>query len=231
MIREILTCSVLLVSGLVISTPTDATVYRATFGIIEDVGDLNASDSLNYNAITGGEIIFTIPDTLVLESNIQNQGGSSTRYSGTIFNQVTFTTTTGNSAFVLNSNAELHLWDRAPGQVGGWNYINFETDDSSDGVVLELRTNSTHPNHGNIFNLGTPNPNTLFNSGLVTFANETERDNIYHTPYFQFFGSGASLPNGWIEMTLKSLEIIPEPSSIALIGLGSLMLIRRRKSN
>ncbi|QDU32983.1 hypothetical protein KS4_10220 [Poriferisphaera corsica] len=230
MLHKQLAMCALLACGFGIGTSADATVYRATFGEIDDVDDYDASDGFDYGAITGGEVIFTISDNLQLESNGILQDGSDTFYSGITFNHVTFTKADGDSVIALNSDVELELWDRLPGENGGWNYITFESDINSEGFTLELRTNSTHANHGNIFNLGTPNPNSLIDGKLLTFADEAERDSIYHTPYFQFYGTGLMLPNGDIEMLLKSLQIVPEPSSMVLIGLGGLALIRRKRA-
>ncbi|QQE11028.1 PEP-CTERM sorting domain-containing protein [Planctomycetota bacterium] len=228
MVRKELALCALLLCGFGIGTAADATIYRVEFGVIEDVGDEDANDGFDYLSITGGEMIFTISDNLQMDLNEIKQDGSSTYYSGITFDELTFNTTGGDEVFALNSDVELELWDRLPGAPGGWNYMTFGAGDIDDGIEFELRTNTIHANHGNIFNLGTPNPNTLIDGKLITFADEVERDSIYYTPYIYFYGTGASLPNGYIEMYLKSLQIVPEPSSLSLIGLSGLLMLRRR---
>ncbi|MEM9082288.1 MAG: hypothetical protein AAGB34_01745 [Planctomycetota bacterium] len=150
------------------------------------VQDLDANDGFdigtNYRNTTL-TITFTVPTPagLVFDNNRQNQGGSQTDYSGPTITDLTITG--GSQSLNIDAidvpiDAELSLWDRASFGAGEQYYdIDFQIGSSRIGFSFRARPGD--PAFNQMFNVNTPDPNTVFDDFIPIGDNIVFFDDNY----------------------------------------------------
>ncbi|QQE13571.1 hypothetical protein JD969_08970 [Planctomycetota bacterium] len=225
---KLLMLSILCAFAFSLTTLTHANTYHATFSVVDPYDD-DPADGFDHNLFTTGEMLITVPASITLDSHTTPIYGTKSEYSGITIHSLSLPHPDENISF-LNNPASMELTDvnYSATDPRNKNKIEFLHNLSgSEYFSLLFETHNTHPNYNNIFDVSTPNPHTLTNNKLSTFVNITGRDTLYTATEFFIFGDGTSFYNGYTYFEVTSLTLIPEPASLLLLSLSSLILLKR----
>ena len=163
--------------GLVAAAPLLAGTTYQTGGFTSFIQDLDANDGVNLFEELEGEYraTFTIdPAELNFASSVQSQGGSRTAYSGVVLDSLSLFLPSGERVVVGTPiSGFLVLWDRA-GFGAGQHILSLDFELDEDGfntVSIDFSANFGTPAYGNLFNVGTPQPNTPLDGVIPLFEN------------------------------------------------------------
>lgn len=201
-----------------------------TSAFIQDLDDADGVDLISGLVGTwSGSFTIPNPADLTFVSNSQNQGGSLTRYSGVTLDSLTLFTELGeieaNTSPIVGT---LSLWDR---QSFGSGQRQLELSFNLLGTTarLSFTVNNGVGVYDTLFNVGTPNPNTLTNPLLPLFDDAAERASFFNSVTVSLDGNLPILP-GRGRYNGNATQLVPAPASVALIGLASLGVARRRRA-
>jgi MYXO-CTERM domain-containing protein len=213
-----------------LATGTAAAQSNYAFsGVSGFIQDLDANDGVDLITALQGTWsgAFEIEtDSLVFVSNSQNQGGSLTRYSGVVLNNLVLQTAIGN--LVVTDTAvvgTLELWDRQ-NFGAGQRILGIDFNINGTSVGFDLVVNASNDLYATIFNPGTPGPNTY--TGLPTF--DGSFGNLLSSARLSLDGDLPILPGrGRYNGSASSLTVIPAPGALGALALGGLVASRRRR--
>jgi len=228
------------------ATPTNVTLGNNNIGgagsITGSAGNLSFSNNTsnfnftgftstqNINTLNGAAI--TAADTVTVRIAVSGLSGGQLRANGIDFGLNNAVATplsvadTGDNVVRLeasnNGGDILSFFNGASGVDSG---LTSTTGELSNGFTLELVANANGYTY-TLDSVGATSPLTV--SG--TFSNAAEFVDTVGTSHFfyaqQQFNTGVALS---ANITEASIQVVPEPSSTALLGLGGLALIMRRR--
>jgi hypothetical protein len=154
--------------------------YRVE-GVSGFTQDLNPNDTFDPAVDLLGTWVaeFAVPAqaSLTLLSNVQNQGGSLTRYNSVTLLSLVLNTPTGPLTIInAPTPARLTLWDRRSFR-GGTDYFDLFVDLGATDVTISFSSSAGTPStlgYNNLFTRGTPDPNTLDADGLPLALDPSE---------------------------------------------------------
>jgi hypothetical protein len=189
-----------LVASAIFCVPTLAqtTSYQMT-GESGFMQDLDANDGFDYFTETQGtwRAKFAVPGPsgFTFFSNTQNQGGSLTRYTGSILEELVLTFPSGDRTIVSSPvNGQITLWDRASFR-GGTDYYELNFQVGSTRITFQVTAvRNSDTAWDQLFIRGTPNANTPDNDFIPLFADTTARDVAYFSTSIAIDGFTPEMP-------------------------------------
>lgn len=207
-------------------------LINGTSGFIQDLDAGDGADLINGLIGTWAGSI-TVPDvsTLTFLSNSQSQGGSFTRYSGVVLDSLTISTAFFGELTVTNTpiTGTITLWDRASFG-SGQHQIQMDWTIGTTSIGFDLSANNGSGSaYNNMFNVGTPGPNTLSDFNIPQFANAGERVGVYNLVGVSVDGNLPILPGRGRYNGDATRFIVPAPASCMALTLAGLVTARRRR--
>ncbi|QQE10788.1 PEP-CTERM sorting domain-containing protein [Planctomycetota bacterium] len=208
------------------------TMYQVEFVVDGVPMDFDDSDGFDYTAITGLTAIFTVPEALTMTSDDEFPGTSVTRYDGLFQNSIVVHTDDGDIAIPSGSDDHTDLvlanvHEPEPGDTKKHVLYIDRWGIDIPSFQIELIVEEGHANYGNLINAGSPNPNLPKDQLFPTFDATTDSSDMFSSSWAKLVADGFRFADGIAMFDIKSVQIIPEPASFGLLGLGGLVLLRR----
>jgi hypothetical protein len=203
-----------------------------TSGFIQDLDNADGADLVNGLIGTWNGLI-TVPDvsSLTFVSNSQSQGGSFTRYSGVVLESLSLSTAFFGDRTVTNTpiTGTITLWDRR-NFGSGQHQIQMDWTIGTTSIGFDfVATNGTASSYNNLFNVGTPGPNTLSDFNIPQFANAGERVGVYNSVSVSVDGNLPILPGRGRYNGDTTLFAVPAPGALGVLAGAGLLAARRRR--
>ncbi|MDX2146057.1 MAG: hypothetical protein SFZ23_00940 [Planctomycetota bacterium] len=169
-------------------------------GVSGFMQDLDPDDGFDYLTQTAGtwraRVSIPAVSGFTLVSNSQNQGGSLTRYSGSVLEELVLVLN-GTERVITSTpvNGQITLWDRASFRGGTDSYeFNFTLGQTRITLSFAASRGDGDTGWNQLFVRGTPGPNTPDNDFIPLFPNLTERAPIYLTAGLAIDGFAPQMP-------------------------------------